>query len=360
MSVDPQPTPVVIAPSGPPTTSPQPNQIVGNGRYTLRWLLGEGGKCMVWQAQDERLNETVALKFLSPEAGADPRMLHELRKEALRARRLAHQNIVQLYDMYEAPDELPFMIMEFVDGGSLHTRRAQAKPQILRWEEFLKPLTLQLCHALEHAHSESLVHRDLKPANVMVDSRGRAKLADFGISAAVNDAYTTILGLRDTRGTVTFMSPQQMDGEPPHPTDDVYALGATLYELLTSRAPFFTGDIAHQVRQVPPQPIQACQQELKIDNPIPPNVSALIMACLRKNPAERPPSAWEVAKHIDPTIGDPLVTIRVEHAAPMPTAPQGRANSPTFSREFYIVMAILVVLLGMACAILYYVTKVQP
>ena len=312
---------------------------------------------MVWQAQDERLNETVALKFLSPEAGADSRMLQELRKEALRARRLAHQNIVQLYDIYEAPDELPFMIMEFVDGGSLHTLRVQSETKFLRWDDYLRPITLQLCHALEHAHSEGSVHRDLKPANVMVDSRGRAKLTDFGISATVNDVYTQVLGLRDTRGTVTFMSPQQMDGEPANLTDDVYALGATLYELLTSRAPFFTGDIGHQVRQVPPQPIQACQLELKIDNPIPPNIAALIMACLRKNPAERPQSAWEIAKHIDPSIGDPLVTILIDRVPVEADLPQVSVEKKRFSWEFYVVMAVLLVLLIVTFVILYYVAK---
>ena len=357
MSADPQPTPVVIHSTGNVPQAPQSNQIVGGGRYVLRWLLGEGGKCMVWQAQDERLNETVALKFLSPEAGADPRMLQELRKEALRARRLAHQNIVQLYDIYEAPDELPFMIMEFVDGGSLHTLRVQSETQFLCWDDYIKPITLQLCHALEHAHSEGSIHRDLKPANVMVDSRGRAKLTDFGISATVNDIYTRVLGMRDTRGTVTFMSPQQMDGEPAHPTDDIYALGATLYELLASRAPFFNGDIGHQVRQVPPQPIQACQKELKIENPVPPNVAALIMACLRKNPAERPQSAWEVAKYIDPSIGDPLVTIRVERAPVEGSSAQLPAERKGYSWEFYVVMAVLLVLLVLACVILYYVSK---
>jgi serine/threonine protein kinase len=360
VSLDAQPTPEVIHPMGDVPQSPQPNQIVGGGRYILRWLLGEGGKCMVWQAQDERLNETVALKFLSSEAGADPRMLQELRKEALRARRLAHKNIVQLYDIYEAPDELPFMIMEFVDGGSLHTLRAQSENQFLCWDDYLKPITLQLCHALEHAHSEGSVHRDLKPANVMVDTRGRAKLTDFGISATINDVYTQVLGLRDTRGTLPFMSPQQMDGGPADPTDDVYALGATLYELLSSRAPFFTGDIGHQVKQVPPQPIQACQQELKIDNPIPPNVAALIMACLRKNPAERPQSAWDVAKHIDPSIGDPLVTIRVERAPVEGDLSQVPVVKKGFSWEFYVVMAVLLVLLVVTFVILYYVAKFKP
>ena len=225
--------------------------------------------------------------------------------------------------------------------------------QFLTWD-FLKPLTLQLCHALEHAHGEGLVHRDLKPANVMVDKRGRVKLADFGISAAVNDVYAQFLGLRDTRGTVTFMSPQQMDGDPASPSDDIYALGATLYELLTSRAPFFSGDINHQVQNVPPQPVQACQKELGIENPFPPNVASLIMECLNKNPAERPPTAWDVAKYIDPNIGDPIITVRFQPDIAAITA----ANMPRgFSREFYIVIGILALLLALTCITLFFVWK---
>lgn len=355
MSHDPQHTPVVVNPSGPAASALQPNQIVGGGRYTLLWLLGEGGTCSVWSAQDERLGETIALKFLQPRAGSDPRLLAELRKEALRSRRLAHQNIVQLYDLHESPGELPFMIMEYVEGESLHTARVLNQNQFLTWD-FLKPLTLQLCHALEHAHGEGLVHRDLKPANVMVDKRGRVKLADFGISAAVNDVYAQFLGLRDTRGTVTFMSPQQMDGDPASPSDDIYALGATLYELLTSRAPFFSGDINHQVQNVPPQPVQACQKELGIENPIPPNVASLIMACLSKNTAERPPTAWDVAKYIDPNIGDPIITVRYQPDAAVITA---ASQSRGFSREFYIVIGILALLLVLACVILFFVWKTE-
>ena len=322
-------------------------QLVGNGRYSLLWMLGCGGTCMVWLAQDERLSETVALKFLMPEAAADPAMIKELRKEALRSRRLAHQNIVQLYDLNEFPAELPFLIMEYVEGASLHTRRLETPGQFLTWD-ILQPLTQQLCHALDHAHGEGLIHRDLKPANIMVDTKGRAKLADFGISGTMNDAYTRILGLRDTRGTMTFMSPQQMDGDPPQITDDIYSFGATLYELLTSRAPFFTGDIEHQVRQVPPQPVAACLRELKIENPVPANVSSLILACLRKQPDQRPQSMAEVAERLFGPDGAHLPLSETPRLTPEgdPTAPY--APRQRFSREFFIVMAVLLLLLVLA------------
>ena len=226
--------------------------------------------------------------------------------------------------------------------------------QFLPWA-YVRPLTLQLCHALDHAHSEGMVHRDLKPANIMVDRHGHVKLADFGISAAVNDAYTHVFGLRDTRGTVTFMSPQQMNGDPPAPADDIYALGATLYELLAGRAPFFSGDIAHQVRHVPPQPIQACLKEQGISNPIPPPVAAIIMACLRKNPAERPRTIWEIARAIDPEVGNEIV-VRVRPTVGL-DEPTAAAAKPNFSREFVIVMIVLGLLLVLVLVTLYFAIK---
>ena len=272
-----------------------PGQMVGGGRYTLLWMIGRGGSSMLWLAQDERLGETVALKFLLHQTAADPRMLASLRQETLRCRRLAHRNVVQTYDLYEAPGEMPFIIMEYVDGPSLHTFRLEQPNQMLAWH-FLEPIVKQLLEALEYAHSDGLVHRDLKPANLILDQRGRLKLADFGIAAMVDDFYTRVLNLRDPSGTVTFMSPQQMEGEPPAPTDDIYALGATLYELLTGQPPFHTGDIAHQVRHVEPQPILARLRQLKRPHDLPVSVAALIMACLRKDPSQRPQTPRAVAK----------------------------------------------------------------
>ena len=112
--------------------------------------------------------------------------------------------------------------MEYVEGASLHTMRGERSQGVFTWKE-LRPILLQLCSALDHAHAEQIIHRDLKPANIMVDKEGRVRLADLGISASLNDAYTELLGLKDTRGTVTFMSPQQHEGELPQVSDDIYA-----------------------------------------------------------------------------------------------------------------------------------------
>jgi len=168
---------------------------------------------------------------------------------------------------------------------------------VMRWE-FLKPLVQQLCAALEYAHGEKVVHRDLKPANVMVDGRGRLKLADFGIAATVSDSVSRISLRHATSGTLPYMSPQQLAGKHPSVADDIYALGATLYELLSSKPPFYTGDLTHQVLHEAPEPLEARLTALEIQNEVPPDVAAIIMACLAKDPTQRPQNARAVAEWV--------------------------------------------------------------
>lgn len=330
---------------------------MGGGRYTLLWMLAAGGSCLIWLARDERLGGTVALKFLQPHLAGDPLMRQELRKEAVHCRRLSHQNIVHLYDLYEAPGEDSFLVMEYVEGASLHTLRMECERGVFTWTD-LRPIVLQICSALDHAHAESVIHRDLKPANIMVDKAGRVRLADLGISASLNDAYTELLGMRDTRGTVTFMSPQQHEGEPPQVSDDIYALGATLYELLCGVPPFHTGDIQHQLQVVPPQPVEARLREQHLPCDTPPAVQEMILNCLHKDPAVRPSSVRVVAQTIAPEamnqpmfITPPPTAMR---AAPVPT---GRVSRPRFSREFYLVMLALGALLAVALVTLWIVVR---
>src|SRR5262249_3427167 len=124
------------------------------------------------------------------------------------------------------------------DGFTLNHLRTQQPNGILHWHE-LAPLVRQLCEALAYAHREKVIHRDLKPANLMLTSSGVMKLADFGIAAQLSDSLTRITGHRPSSGTPAYMSPQQMRGGAPQITDDVYSLGAILYELLTGKPPFF-------------------------------------------------------------------------------------------------------------------------
>jgi serine/threonine protein kinase len=273
-----------------------PGSRIAGDRFTLVRVLGQGGMGVVWLARDDHLRESVALKFLPPEIRHDAVALDDLRRETSRNRKLTHLHIIRIHDLYKV--EQAFISMEYVDGPNLSELRLEKTNRVLKWT-FLEPLVKQLCDALEYAHKESIIHRDLKPANVMLDGRGRLKLADFGIAAVVSDSVSRVsMGRHGLSGTASYMSPQQLDGQPPQVTDDVYSLGSTLYELLTSRAPFFTGDIAHQVRTMPPQSIEKRLEQLRIANQVPLAVSATVMACLAKDPAKRPQSARALAEHM--------------------------------------------------------------
>jgi serine/threonine protein kinase len=272
-------------------------QKAGAGRFTLVKPLGRGGMGEVWLARDERLQEQVALKFLPSEIRGDPVALDDLGRETSRSHKLSHPNIVRIHDLHEDSDGTAFIVMECVDGPTLAALRLQQPNQVFAWS-FLRPLLEQLCAALDYAHGEKVIHRDLKPANLMVDSRGRLKLADFGIAAAATDSMTRVSTQRPTSGTLRYMSPQQLAGKRPQATDDVYALGATLYELLTSKPPFYTGDLTHQILHEPPEPMEERLAALGIENEIPWDVAALIMACLAKEPAQRPQSALALAEWI--------------------------------------------------------------
>jgi serine/threonine protein kinase len=216
-------------------------------RYRLQRVLGRGGMGIVWLAVDTKLERAVALKFLPDIVGADPAALRELKDETRRGLELAHPNIVRIYDFVDS-DEAAAISMEFVDGKSLSERRL-AKPHKVFSIDDVSPWVSQMCDALDYAHLQKrIVHRDLKPANLMVNSESEIKITDFGIARSVSDTMSRVSrNQNSTSGTLLYMSPQQAMGDRPHPTDDVYAMGATLYELLTGKPPFYSGDITTQI-----------------------------------------------------------------------------------------------------------------
>ena len=242
-----------------------------------------------------------------------------MRRETLRARKLSHPNIIRIHDFIQPENEPPFIAMEYVDGPNLHFVREARHTKVLPWA-FLVPIVRQLCGALDYAHSEKVVHRDLKPANLMLDSSGRLRLADFGLARVAHDSVTRLSGMTMPGGTVNFMSPQQADGQPAQPADDIYSLGATLYDLLTSRPPFYEGDVGYQVRHNRPAPMSQRLLELGLANEIPSEVSALVMACLAKEPEQRPPNAKAILDFLD-------AAEKQQPAALVPNAP-GPAAPP--------------------------------
>src|SRR2546423_1486304 len=266
-------------------------------RYTLHSILGRGGMGIVWRAFDEELERDVALKFLPEVLMLDRAAMDELKRETKRSLELTHHHIVRIYD-FAQDNRTACISMEYVDGQTLSALRVERANKVFEVDE-LRPLVEQACDALEYAHVKArIVHRDLKPSNLMLNSRGELKVTDFGIARSLSDSVS-MLTLR-TSGTLIYMSPQQLDGERAHPTDDIYSLGATLYELLSGKPPFYSGGIESQIRDKIPPSISARRSALEVASAksVPAEWEATIAACLAKEPAQRPQSAVEVAKRL--------------------------------------------------------------
>ncbi|TVR48025.1 MAG: serine/threonine protein kinase, partial [Puniceicoccaceae bacterium] len=260
------------------------------GRFILIAELGRGAMGVVFSARDEVLGAEVALKFVPDFLRWNPSILAGLRDEVRQARTLSHPHIVRVYELHQ--DALSAAIaMEYVEGQSLREFRLARPGQILGPEEIL-PWLGGLADALDYAHREAgLIHRDLKPANILLTQTGAAKLSDFGLARRAADEVSQLSQWQPC-GTLPFMSPQQLAGDPPSAADDIYALGATLYECLTGRPPFHSGYLPHQIESRSPDSIAGRRRSLGIKAPpVPRSWETAVAACLAKDPADRPASA---------------------------------------------------------------------
>ncbi len=268
------------------------------GRYLLQKVLGRGGMGIVWLAQDKELDRLVALKMLPEAVAYNEAALEDLKRETRRALELTHPHIVRIHN-FERDDDLAGIAMEYVDGPNLATLRAREATgafEVAGLREYVR----QLCEALEYAHTRGgVVHRDLKPLNLMVNSRNELKVADFGISRSLTDSLSRLTH-GGASGTLAYMSPQQLRGERARVEDDIYALGATLYELLTSKPPFWSGDLSSQIKEQTPPSMEDRRRELELERAggIPTAWEETVAACLAKRPENRPGSARIVAQRL--------------------------------------------------------------
>ena len=268
------------------------------GRYTLIRILGRGGMGIVWLAHDEELERDVALKFLPDLIIHDAAVLSDLKRETKRSLELTHKNIVRIYDFVH--DERSACIsMEYIDGETLSNLRAEKEQKVFEPNE-LSGWTIQLCDALDYAHNHAkIIHRDLKPANLMVNKRGNLKVSDFGIARSLGDSMSQLTMEQGRSGTLVYMSPQQLGGEHGTHLDDIYSLGATLYDLLTSKPPFYVGNIDRQIREKIPPSMTERRKEFEIEaEPIPAVWEEWVAACLAKDPTRRPQSVTEIARQL--------------------------------------------------------------
>jgi serine/threonine protein kinase len=247
------------------------------GRYRVVAPIGRGGMGLVYRAEDLKLGETVALKFLPAALADDPVWLERFYGEVRTAREVTHPNVCRVHDLVEfrAEDgrELRFLTMEYVDGENLADllRRFGRLPTDKAME-----LAGQITAALAAAHSKGVLHRDIKPANVMIDGRGQAKLADFGLAIAGDQAAATELA-----GTPGYIAPELLRGGATTGRSDLYALGLVLYELLTGRKAVKDGKVVTgSVREYAPE--------------VPVVAERAVLQCLEADPAKRPVSAGAV------------------------------------------------------------------
>ena len=269
-------------------------QEVGEGRYCFRRKLGQGCAGVVWLAWDQQLRELAALKFLWPQIVSSPGAMARWRREMLGARKLSHPNIARIHDLCEAPGQWPFAVMEYVEGSDIAAVALPNTHGLWTWREVV-PWLRELCAALDYAHSQGVIHRNLKPSNLLFTNARRLKLADSGLANLVPGE------------AIHYLSPRQLEDCEPHITDDVYSVGAILYQALTSQPPFHSGDIAFQIRQTRPLTIEERLLELGLENEFPADASALVMSCLAKDPGQRPQSIGAILDWLecDPGLAQP-------------------------------------------------------
>ena len=270
------------------------------GRYRLESQIGRGGMGVVYRATDLQLHRTVAVKVISENSSADAR--ERLIREARAAAALNHPHIVSVYDVGEAKG-LPFFVMELVDGQSLSRMPPADLSRVIE-------IGLQICAALEHAHTHEIVHRDLKPDNVLISTTGEAvKLADLGLALAGHAARISHAGL--VLGTPSYMAPEQALGQKVDARTDLYALGVLLYELTTGRVPFAGDDaltVLSQHVHAPPVPPRVLRSDL------PRALELLILRLLEKNPDARFQTAAEAAAALRRSLNQPGINDEADAA----------------------------------------------
>jgi hypothetical protein len=260
----------------------------------------------VYRAEDLRLRQTVALKFLPERLAQNPDALSRFHQEVRLARQISHPNVCRVFDIQEAEGR-PFLAMEYIDGEDLAAllRRIGRLP-VDKGLEIAK----QLCAGLAAIHDSGVLHRDLKPANVMIDARGRARITDFGISALAEDEGG---GPARRIGTPAYMAPEQLAGGEATVRTDLYALGLILYEVLTGQKPFPASTLREVLeRQGEKKPIPPSALVREID----PRTDRALLQCLQRDPGSRPASALAVAAAL-PGL-DPLAAALAAGETPSP------------------------------------------
>lgn len=317
----------------------QPGEIL-DGRYRILGLLGRGGMGEVYKADDLRLGQQVALKFLPHSLGQDPVRLAQFHNEVRTARQVSHRNVCRVYDIGEVPSDHQgslFISMEYVDGEDLSAllKRIGRFP-----EDKAIDIARQICAGLAAAHDKGILHRDLKPANIMLDSAGRVRLMDFSLAS--------IGVVTDIRaGTPAYMAPEQLQGREVSVRSDIFSLGLVLYELFTGKRVFTAATIGELVQQHETGMTTSVSQVVRsVDE----HVDRVISRCLSVDPTQRPSSALAVAAQLS---ADPLAAALAAGETPSPEmiAAAGGVTATLSGRVALLLLILSVVGIGVAARV---------
>jgi hypothetical protein len=321
------------------------------GRYRVLGLAGRGGMGEVYHAEDIKLDQQVALKFLPPGLDADRSRLERLFGEVRTARQVSHPAVCRVWDIGEA-DGHHFLSMEYIDGENLSSllRRIGRLP-----EDKAIEIAEQVCAGLAAAHEKGVIHRDLKPANVMLDGQGKVRLTDFGLAGLVDSFH----GADVRSGTPAFMAPEQIQGREVTVRSDIYSLGLVLYEIFTGRHAFEGRTRAELLRkQIDESPLEPSA----IVHDLSPAVERTILACLQKSPRRRPASAMAVAAMLRGR--DPLEAAIAAGDTPSPelvaAAGESEVASPRFAWSCAAIAVVGALLVAPLMAPIHIVNLVPP
>jgi serine/threonine-protein kinase len=314
-----------------------PGQMIAE-RYRVVSLAGRGGMGEVYRAEDLKLGQLVAIKFLPEMLSQDPAALARFHSEVRIARQVSHPNVCRVFDIGEA-DGVQFLSMEYVDGEDLAS--------VVRRIGRLSPdkateVARQICAGLAAAHERGVVHRDLKPANVMLDGAGKIRITDFGLAGIA----ASIQGADIRAGTPAYMAPEQLAGKEVTTKSDIYSLGLILYEILTGKRAFEASTLPELIK---------LREQGTITNPstlvrdLDPLIERVILRCLETDPAKRPISALQVAAALPG--GDPLAAALAAGETPSPEM-VAAAGAKEGMRPRVALVLLAIVALGLVASLL--------
>ncbi len=299
------------------------------GQYRIVNKLGAGGMAEIFRAHQENMGRDVAIKVLKADLDEAPEATERFRREARTIASLSHPHIIKVFD-YDRYKDIFYLVMELLEGGTLADRIRRGPLPL----DTINTILSQVAQALDYIHNNGIVHRDLKPSNILFDRNGYAILTDFGISKRMNTiAALTAAGM--AMGTLVYMAPEQLQGEPSDKRADVYALGVVLFEMLTGKLPFdgtepyavFQSKLSGQVPSV---------QQLRPDAPA--GIQEIVEKALAQNPDERFQSTTDLASAFDsalkskpfsparPTAKSPAARMETLPELPSPFPAQGAGD----------------------------------